>query len=117
MFEYLNYGALSVFGLFGFILFITNLLNNKEKFTGLYLLLFILIGLVLLDAYNKHTTALKNISDFKNKNITLKCVSGGGLYTSADTYRVSINDGWRLDKDYFIKDSFMVRANNCESWN
>ncbi len=116
MFEYLNYGALGVFGLFAFILFIANLLNKKEKYTGLYLLLFILIGLVLLDAYNEHTTALKNINDFKNKNITLKCASGGGLYSAADTYRVSLDDGWRLDKNYFIKESFMVRANKCERW-
>jgi len=116
MFEYLNYGALGVFGFLVFIIFIVDSFSKKERATGLYILLFTCIGLIFIDAYNNHSTALKNISDFKTKNTTLKCISGRGLYTKADTYRVSLDDGWKLDKDYFIKESFMVRANKCERW-
>ena len=116
MFEYLNYGALGALGFMIFIIFVANLVSEKKMFIGSYILLFICIGLLFLEAYDKHTTALTNISDFKNKNVALKCISGGGLYTSADTYRVSLDDGWKVDKDYFIKESLAVRANKCERW-
>ena len=71
---------------------------------------------MFFSAYDEHSTGLENINDFKNKKATLKCVSGGGLYTSPNTYRVSLDDGWQVDKDYFIKESFMVRADKCERW-
>jgi hypothetical protein len=109
MTEYFNYGALGIFGFFLLIIFLIDS-SRKEKSIGLYTVILICIGLIFFDAYNQHSTALKNINDFKNKNATLKCVSGGGLYASADTYRVSLDDGWSLDKDYFNKESFMVQG-------
>jgi len=115
MFEYLNYGALGIFGFLGIITILINI-NSKKSPIGLYSILLILVGLIFFSAYDERLTALKNINEFKNKNAILKCVSGGGLYTKADTYRVSLDDGWQVDKDYFIKESFMVRANKCEKW-
>lgn len=115
MSEYLNYGALGAFTFLALAIMLLNYLN-KESFIGLYTMVAICIGFILFDANSEHKTALKNISDFKHKRAVLKCVSGGGLYSLANTYRVSIDDGWSVDKDYFIKDSFMVRANKCESW-
>lgn len=115
MFEYLNYGALGIFGFLGIITILINI-NSKKSPIGLYSILLMLVGLIFFSAYDEHSTALENIIDFKNKNITLKCTSGGGLYSSANTYKVSLNDGWQLDKNYFIKESFMVRVSKCERW-
>ncbi|ADN08214.1 hypothetical protein [Sulfurimonas autotrophica] len=115
MLEYLNYGGL---GIFVFIAIIMIIMGHMEKRTpvGSYIFLLTSISAFLFMANNEYTTALQNINDFKNQNATLKCVSGGGLYTSADTYRVSLNDGWSLDKNYFIKESFMVDADKCEKF-
>lgn len=115
MLEYFNYGALGIFGFFLLIIFLIDS-NRKKKSIGLYTVILICIGLIFYSAYDEYSTALKNINDFKNKNAALKCVSGGGLYASADTYRVSLDDEWYIDKDYFIKESFMVSANKCERW-
>ena len=71
--------------------------------------------LFLFDAYDTQKTTLKNISDFKN-NALLKCESGGGLYSSANTFRVSKQDGWILDNNHFIKESFVLLAQGCERW-
>lgn len=115
MSEYLNYGAL---GAFTFLAIVTIFLSfaSKESHIGFLIIVSICIGFILFDANSEHKTALKNISDFKHKGAVLKCISGGGLYTLANTYKVSIDDGWSVDKDYFIKDSLVVRANKCESW-
>lgn len=116
MSEYLNYGALGVLGFMTAAIFVIDYNSEEGKSIGIYILLSICLGLLLFDANDSHTTVLKNISDFKNKNATLKCTSGGGLYSSANTYRVALDDGWKVNKDYFIKESFMVRANKCERW-
>ncbi len=115
MLEYLNYGGL---GVFVFIAISMIIIGHMEKRIpmGSYILLLTSIGAFLFMANDEYTTAQQNINDFKNKNATLKCMSGGGLYTSADTYRVSLNDGWTLDKNYFIKKSLMVAAHKCERW-
>jgi uncharacterized membrane protein YhiD involved in acid resistance len=115
MLEYLNYGAL---GVLGFLLFAGLLLDSgmKKKSIGLHTLILICIGLIFFSAFHEKSTAQKNINDFKNKNATLKCMSGGGLYVSADTYRVSLDDGWQVDKNHFIKESFVIGANKCERW-
>lgn len=115
MFEYLNYGTLGFLGFIGLSAFVVNY-NSKKSPVGFYTIILILSGLIFYDSYSKHSSAVQNISDFKSKKVVLKCKSGGGLYASADTYRVSLDDGWYVDKDYFIKESFMVRANKCERW-
>lgn len=114
MFEYLNYGALGVVG-FLFIIFLGVSLASKEKSFGIYFLFIFLFSLIILDANSQYNTAKSNIKEFK-KGYTLKCYSGGGLYSSANTYRVELDDGWKANKDYFTKESFMVRANKCERW-
>jgi hypothetical protein len=74
------------------------------------------IGLLFYSAYSEHSTALENINNFKNKNVVLKCMSGGGFYSSSDSYRVSLSEGWKVSKNYFVKESFMVPASKCERW-
>ncbi len=115
MFEYFNYGALGVFSFLGVLATLMNI-NSKKSLIGFYSILLISVGLIFFSAYDEHSTAIENLNNFKKNNATLKCISGGGLYTKADTYRVSLDDGWKVDKDYFIKESFMVRANKCERW-
>ena len=112
--EYINYGALSVVIFISLALIATEF-NNKKKSTTTYIILVIMISLLLFDAYDTQETTLKNISDFKN-NAILKCESGGGLYSSANTFRVSKQDGWVVDNNHFIKESFMIHAKGCERW-
>ena len=115
MLEYLNYGGLGVFVFLIITMIILGHMNKRIPIAS-YIFLLVIIGAFLFMANDEYMTAQQNINDFKNQNATLKCVSGGGLYTSADTYRVSLNDGWILDKNYFIKESLMVAAHKCERW-
>ena len=115
MLEYINYGGLSIIVFLAIIMIIIGHIGKKTP-VGSYIFLLASVGAFLFMANSEYTTALHNINDFKNKNATLKCISGGGFYTSADTYRVSLNDGWTLDKNYFIKESLMVAAHKCERW-
>lgn len=112
MLEYLNYGAL---GFIGFIIILTHIIS-KERPLGMYTILIILLGMSFYDANSKYSTALQNIQDFTNQNHTLKCISGGGLYSAGNSYRVSISHGWEVDKHYFIKDSLSVAASSCQRW-
>ena len=70
MFEFLNYGALSILGSLGVATIVIGL-NSKKSPVGLYTIVLISIGLVFLSAYNEHSTVLENINDFKNKKATL----------------------------------------------
>ena len=114
MSEYLNYGALGLIVFIGLIVIIMHI-SSKEMPIFFYILLSIMLGLLFTDAYTKNSTAIKNIKDFKNNKVVLKCISGG-IYNSADRYRVSIKDGWSVDKHYFIKDSLVIGASSCERW-
>ena len=115
MLEYLNYGGLGVFSFMAITMIILGHSSEKAPL-GSYVFLLVSVGAFLFVADYEYTTTQQNINDFKNNNATLKCMSGGGLYTSADTYRVSLNDGWSLDKNYFVKESLMVAAHKCERW-
>ena len=109
MFEYMNYNALIFFGVF----FVFPILLFKVKEPLMILSVVVLIGLIFWDAYNSYTTAQESKAYFKG-GTSLKCISGGGLYSSANEYRVSKKNGWKMEGDYFIKDSLMIRANKCE---
>jgi len=114
MFEYINYGGLSVIV---FILIISLIANGKKKeLSWLTKALFGMLVVLLFEGYYQSYTAGKNIKDFNRGNITLKCISGAGVYNTATEYRVSKSDGWSIDKNYFIKDSFMIEASKCEKW-
>jgi len=117
MFAYINYGGLSLL-LFLTVMFfmIDRKRDKKDVSIGLYIILSISIGLLLLDASQKDTTAKESMDNFNNKNIALKCRVGGGLYTAAKEYRVSKGDGWSLEKGDFIKDSLLIDPSRCERW-
>jgi len=109
MFEYINGGVL----FFIVILIVTYFFESKEKKS--WTKTFIVVGLLLLlyEASTQSSAAEDNARLFK-KGKALKCRSGGGLYDKADRYRVSLQDGWVLQGDSFIKESLMIRANKCE---
>ena len=112
--EYLNYTLIAL--MIG-VLVINIIIDIVEKTKGIFLSIFILgmIGYMFVEANNQFETAKDNMKGFK-KEAAFKCYSGGGLYSGADTYRVSRKDGWELDKKYFVKDSISIRVNKCEEW-
>ena len=114
MLEYFNYGGFTVFTLLAIVMLIVD--SDKKKRVPLYIFLLVSVTAFLLLANYEYTTAQQNINNFKNKNTTLKCMSGGGIHSVSSTYRVSLNNGWQIDKEYFIKDSLAVRINRCERW-
>ncbi len=69
--------------------------------------------LYFLHSYENYSEIKENKEFFKNEKL-LKCFSGGGLYSESNKYRVSKSNGWSVEGDYFIKDSLMIRTNNCE---
>jgi len=112
--EYLNYGALIIMTI---VLVANIIIAVVAKTNGIFFSIIILgiIGYIFVDANNQFETAKSNTKVFQ-KGAVLKCHSGGGLYSGAETYRVSIKDGWEFDKEYFVKDSISIRVNKCEGW-
>jgi len=106
MFEYFNVGAFLMF-----ILISVPMLFAREKY------LLVLSGLLMLllfyNAYSTYNDVKNNIRYFKDNN-NLICFSGGGLYTSANKYSVSKQEGWHRQKNYFKKESLLIRADKCE---
>jgi len=117
MFEYMNNGGLGLLLFLAVIIaFSDSIGKDKTVSWGYYTILTILVGVLLFEGNNEYTTSLDNIDKFQNKNATLKCIVGGGIYSSSSKYRVSQKDGWTLEKRYFIKDSLMVKASRCDEW-
>lgn len=106
MFEYINVDALFVMLLVSLVIYYTD---------AKYLLVLIII-LVLLEFYSAYATdrdVKNNIKGFAQSD-TLRCSSGGGLYSKSDLYSVSKKEGWILKKDYFQKESLLIRADQCK---
>ena len=117
MFEYMNYGGLGILLFIGIVIFTIDGIGKKKEISwGSYISIVVITGLLVFDARTKETDASNNIKDFQKKNLTLKCIVGGGLYSIPNKYRVSKSDGWSLDKEYFIKNSLMVKVSQCERW-
>lgn len=118
MYEYINYGGLIFLLFILLIIFLMDRTKKQKKSSWgfFYIMLMLLIGLLLFDANHKATTATDNMYSFSNRNLSLKCMVGGGLYSASNKYRVSKSDGWYLEKGYFIKDSLIIDASRCERW-
>lgn len=114
MIEYLNVAGLAFVGFIFLVLFIANK-TFKKKTPGLYLMLLILAGLLFVDAWSQRSEAEESIAGFKSQKV-LKCYSGGGFYSRAETYRVSSEDGWKIYKGEFVKESLVIKPNRCELW-
>ena len=106
MFEYFNTAA------FIFMLVLSPLIFYKGDKLIYFLFGFIVFGL-FYTAYASYSDAKSNLHYFQKGN-TLVCFSGGGIYSSANRYRVSKEEGWQIEKNYFYKDSLMIRADKCK---
>ena len=108
MFEFLNTGAL------GFLLFLSLVvIPIRKKASYLIVMLGFMFILLFYGAYASYSDAKNNRRYFSDGDM-LKCLSGGGIYTSANQYSVSKAEGWILKKSYFVKDSLMLHADMCE---
>lgn len=77
------------------------------KLFFIFLVLFF-IALPFVEADIDQTTAKNNLKRFSN--------GGSFICTGSDSnkYSVSSKNGWSRDKNYFTKDSLMIRADRCE---
>jgi len=95
---------MNVFAIFASLV-IVGIFKNIRKALTIYFSILLLFSMGSL--YYMKSVAQENIQSFKKAN-ELKC-------TQADSeYRVSIDEKWIIDKNYFIKDSLMIRADKCE---
>jgi hypothetical protein len=115
MFEYINYGALILSGLM-FIIYLSLVLSDKKENSSLLNVLFaFMFVFIFIGAYYDYRTVELNTKRF-TQGYVFKCHSGGGLYSSANSYKVSLADAWKVEKGYFTKEAFMVRIEDCEKW-
>jgi hypothetical protein len=66
------------------------------------------ISLPFIQIYDLDTTASENIQSLEEGS-TLKCIMRD------NSYRISTKDGWKINKNYFTKDSLLIRADKCEA--
>ena len=106
MYEYINIGILLISSII-IIMLLFLIIGQKSKLANmitLILLLFINFYIV----YDDYATAQANIKYFQDGSI-LRCSNGFNTL-----YRVSKQNNWELDKNYFTKDSLLIRADKCE---
>ena len=88
--------------------------GEKESGTTVGVKLFFLfaalvfISFPFIDADNSQTTAKNNLIRFTNG---AKLICKG---EDSNKYSVSSKSGWDRDKNYFIKDSLLIRADECK---
>lgn len=68
----------------------------------------VFISIPFIDADNSQTTAKNNLMRFSNGKSFI-CEG-----SNSNKYSVSSKNGWSRDKNYFIKDSLLIRADRCE---
>ena len=103
---------------FVIFLFITILLvsdDSRDKSFISIITLLVIINLYL--AYQTSQDVKKNIVLFKN-DIDLKCnpdlsYSSLKLKSGKKYFIVNKKNGWKLSDDYFIKEPFILRADEC----
>ena len=69
-------------------------------------MIWVLPVFVIIDANSNEKLVYKNIDSFTDNHV-LYCKEQGSKY------RISIKDGWAIDKNAFYKDSLMIRADKC----
>jgi hypothetical protein len=78
-------------------------LENKKRLiiTSLLPILFMIVINFISSGASSNINAVKN-------GVSLKC------WDADKEYRVSLKDDWEIDKNYFVKESLMIRADKCE---
>ena len=81
--------------------------KSSEKGYFIEWVLLILIIINIAAPLHEASCAQENKNEFsQGRSFTCK--------NSGNQYRVSIKDGWEVDKSYFVKESLMIRADMCE---
>jgi len=109
MFDYLDQETIVAFILLTLVIGLLRSTRESNINWDLRFLLLFAISVPFLSVYEQNSIALENIQSIKNGN-NLKCVVG------LNSYRVSTKDGWSIDKNYFIKESVLIRADMCEDY-
>ena len=110
MFEYIDFQIVAASLLL--LISVGLLLNAKKKSNKNWELRLLLLFAILLPFYYSYdisSRVVENIQSIKNGN-KLLCVAG------LVSYKVSTKDGWSIDKNYFIKESVLIRADMCEDY-
>jgi len=109
MFEYFNSELLKIMVFAVVVLFVFELSRYRPKSLKRNMTIYaslIVAAIFFSTYYNAHTA--KNNRDAFSSGHTLKCAE------LLNNYRVSISDGWEIDKQWFVKESLMIRCDNCE---
>lgn len=112
IFEYMdrNLVTASVLSLLMLLMINASFFKPKEKIKiNIFLKIIIVVILLIpiLEGYNLSNDAKSNIHYFQTaKTLTCKNLSG--------KYQISQINGWKVHRNYFIKDSLMIRADKCE---
>ena len=81
--------------------------KSSEKGYFIEWVLLILIIINIANPIYNASCAEDNKNEF-SKGSRFTCKNSG------DLYRVSKKDGWEVDKNHFVKESLMIRADMCE---
>ena len=90
--------------------FLLSASGKRKKSEKGYLIEWVLLILIIINiAYPLHEASCTedNLKEFAQG-------SGFTCKNSSNNYRVSKQDGWEVDKSYFVKESLMIRADMCE---
>ncbi len=106
MFEYINRETVGIFILgftnIGFLKAIRkSAINWDLRAYAIFLVFF-----AIYSVYDAKSCVENNIKSLKD-GARLKCS------IDKNQYLVSMKEGWRVDKNYFVKDSLLIRADKC----
>ena len=109
MWEYLDKGIL----LMSFLILCTYLalyiFSKKDKI--------LITGLIALFITSVFGNILIAVSNYNKANTSIRSfVANNAIYCTHNSskYKVSKSNNWQLEKIYFIKDSLMIKANECQ---
>ena len=109
MFEYVRQDMVGATTLGLFALWLLGNSISKKRSMKLFnisiVLLFIAINIYA--PWSSEQDAVTNIADFQ-KGSVFTCTN------AASKYRVSKKDNWEVDMNYFVKESLMIRADQCD---
>ena len=112
LFEYIDFHVITAVLMADLILILLVSSNNKKKrfaiSNTMKTVMAAIAMLPIMQCYYLSRDAEFNLSAFKN-NKTFICKN-----SDSNTYQVSQANGWKTEKNYFLKDSLMIRADRCE---
>ena len=108
MWEFVNIGHIMM-GIMIAILLFGIIILEKGKSSVSILFLILLPVVLYFEARYEYNKAKYNIELFKNGKV-LYCTN------ITQNYNVSKKNHWKLRNNYFINDTFSIKANRCEEY-